>query len=122
MNDDELQRLNDIKIIFKDFFADMPEIEIYESQHYYMTVDWTFILTFDNEKNFVLMFNDDINPLLSARIAQLLAENNIKYEMRNNYYYSPYTKELYFEDEIEKAKNRDRQKSILQPTATKMRH
>lgn len=109
----ELEQLETIKNILETYFDDMPEIEIAEDSHFYMTAGWAFILTFE-ETGLLLLFDENINPLLSAKMTQLLTANDIQFEIGSNYYYSPYDHGVYFGEDISLRKLIDKEKFILQ--------
>ena len=67
---EEYEKLLTLKKIFQATFEQTPEITIYEDKHWYLTAEWRFILTFSDQGDLFVMFDDDINPLLSAKIIQ----------------------------------------------------
>ena len=77
------------------FFKGMPDAEIFDGVHHYMTVKWEFIVTFGNDGVIILLFNDNTNPLLSAQVTQCLIKEGYKFRMDNNYYYSELDKTIY---------------------------
>jgi hypothetical protein len=117
----ELKILTELKTLFQSSFKEMPEIEIVKGNHYYMTAGWAFILTFNDRGKLLLLFDDTINPLLSAKLTQLLSTNNIQFQIRNNYYYSPYDKLIYIGNQIITKQMEDREKKILQSNPIKTR-
>jgi hypothetical protein len=116
----ELEQLETIKNILEAYFDDMPEIEIEQDNHYYMTAGWAFILTFE-DNGLLLLFDENINPLLSAKMTQLLAANDIQFEIGSNYYYSPYDQNVYFGEDINLRKLIDKEKFVLQSKQVRTR-
>lgn len=116
----KLEQLESIKNILETYFDDMPEIEIEQDSHFYMTAGWAFILTFE-ENGLLLLFDENINPLLSAKMTQLLTANDIQFEIGSNYYYSPYDQNIYFGEDISLRKLIDKEKFILQPKQVRTR-
>lgn len=109
----ELEQLETIKNLLEAYFDDMPEIEIEHDNHCYMTAGWAFILTFE-DNGLLLLFDENINPLLSAKMTQLLTANDIQFEIGSNYYYSPYDQNVYFGEDISLRKLIDKEKFVLQ--------
>lgn len=110
----ELKRLMEVKEILESYFNNMPEIEICDSDHYFMTAAWSFIVTFNNDSNMVLMFDLQTEPFIAASIARIIAINNIEFDIDRSYYYSIYDDNIYFNDEISLRQLIDREKSIMQ--------
>lgn len=121
MTTEEMTQLNNIKKTLEDHFDDMPEIQIFEGKHYFMTAGWAFILTFDDNGFLLLLFDNTINPLLSAKLTQVLGDNHIQFEIRENYYYSPYEKIIYYGAMAALKQSEDHVKQILQSNGTRTR-
>jgi len=112
---EEYEKLLTLKKIFQATFEQTPEITIYEDKHWYLTAEWRFILTFSDQGDLFVMFDDDINPLLSAKIIQCLSEANYQFEIGENYYYSIFDNCIYYGDQIKNKQLEDKNRQLLIP-------
>lgn len=110
---EEHEKLLALKKIFQATFEQSPEISIYENKHWYLTAEWRFILTFTDQGVLFLMFDDDMNPLLAAKITQCLSDSGYQFEIGSNYYYSMYDQAIYYGPAMKAKQVEDRAKQIL---------
>ena len=107
-NQDELIRLQEVKEMLKGYFAGIPDIEInVDGEHGYLYAENAFILSFDHEGCFTLSFEEDTNPLLVVNIVEMFLSNNIEYELKENFYFSPSDNQIYHGAEIASQKVKD---------------
>lgn len=110
---EEYEKLSILQKIFLTTFEQAPEIAIYESKHWYLTAEWRFILTFTDQGVLFLMFDDDMNPLLAAKITQCLSDSGYQFEIGSNYYYSMYDQAIYYGPAMQPKQIEDKAKQIM---------